>query len=81
MSKSTEEKLLEASTMALMIIDSIYQWSDMVDEAGGTTSISGIAKAHAMFESMKRNRPRVEKLVTAPLKEAMEEMKNKVRIT
>lgn len=50
------------------VIDAIYQWIDRVDAVGGTTTISGIAKCHAMMKSLRNNRQRIAALA-APAKE------------
>lgn len=65
--KPDTEDLITAATIALSTINAVYDWLGMVDDAGGLTSISGVAKANAMHASLKKNRPRVDKLVTEPL--------------
>ena len=63
--------LLKAATNAVATICAIYQWLDRVKEAGGTTSISGIAACHAMLKSLESNRARTDDLVTTPLRAAL----------
>ena len=60
-------KLLKTAVNAVNTITAIYQWVDMVEKAGGVTSISGVAKANAMFASMNKERGRVNSLVIDPL--------------
>ena len=72
----TDENLIKAATNALAMIDAFYEWHDRVEKAGGTTCITGIAAAHAMHTSMKKQRPRVESLITKPLKEAISKANN-----
>jgi hypothetical protein len=67
--------LLKAATNAHNTIEGIYKWVDMVEEAGGVTCISGVSKAHAMFESLKKNRKRLDDLITEPLLKAIKEAK------
>lgn len=71
-----DKKLLEAAHKAAATIASIYQWVDMVDAAGGTTSISGVAKVHAMIASLKSNRSRLDELIIKPLNEAIDAASN-----
>lgn len=71
-----DKKLLEAAHKAAATIASIYQWVDMVDAAGGTASIAGVAKVHAMIESLKKNRGRIDNLIIKPLNEAIDSAKN-----
>lgn len=75
--ESDKDKLFKAAAQALMTIDAIYQWVDRVEKAGGATSISGVAECHAMLKSLQQNRPRVEKLIVKPLREALESKNGK----
>ena len=67
--------LVKAAVLAHNTIEAIYQWVDRVEKAGGTTSIEGIAVAHAMFKSLNSNRGRLDKLITDPLHKAIKELK------
>lgn len=69
----TDQKLLKAATNAAATLAALYDWLDKVDAAGGTTTLSGVAKAHAMLASMRKNRPRLVAHVMKPLKEALDE--------
>ena len=66
-----DEDLIIAAETALATLGAVYQWVDMVDAAGGATSIAGIAKCHAMLNSLKSNKPRVERMVLEPLRAAI----------
>jgi hypothetical protein len=68
------EDLVKAAVLAHNTIEAIYQWIDKVEKAGGTTSIEGVAVAHAMFKSLKSNRNRIDKLITEPLQKALTEL-------
>lgn len=67
------DDLMKVAKNAAATIAAIYQWLDTVEVAGGATSISGIAKCKTMLDSLNKNRPRVEELVMAPLRKAIEE--------
>jgi hypothetical protein len=69
------DDLMKSAKAAALVIGSIYDWLDRVEDAGGTTSISGIAACHAMLKSLRKNGPRIEETVMAPLRKAMEEAK------
>lgn len=69
------DKLLVAASNAAALLLAMYEWSDRVEKAGGTTSIEGIAVCHAMLKTMKKNRPRVNDLIIDPLNAAIEERK------
>jgi len=69
------DDLVKAAVLAHNTIEAIYKWVDKVEKAGGTTSIEGIAVAHAMFKSLKSNRSRLDKLITDPLQNAIAELK------
>jgi hypothetical protein len=76
MSKTNAQPdLLDAAVKAHSTIEAFYKWVEMVDEAGGLTSIAGVARAHAMFASLKKNRARIDTLVTDPLLKAIEAAK------
>ncbi len=62
-----EQTLLRAANAAAVTIEAIYQWVDRVEEAGGTTTLSGISACHAMLASLRMNKPRLDKLVMKPL--------------
>lgn len=68
-----KDKVLTAAANAAATLTAVYQWVDMVEEAGGTGSIAGIAKCHAMIESLKKNRGRMDSLIIAPIREALGE--------
>jgi hypothetical protein len=68
-----DEKLLKAAMNAAATIGAIYQWLEMVEKAGGATSIEGVAKCNAMLASLRKNAGRTEKLVMQPLREAIKE--------
>lgn len=63
--------LLVAARNAAATIGAIYEWVERVEKAGGATSISGVAACHAMLTSLRKNAPRTERLVMAPLREAL----------
>ena len=71
--------LVKAAVLAHNTIEAIYKWVDKVqiEKAGGTTSIEGIAVAHAMFKSLNSNKSRLDKLITEPLQNALAELKGK----
>jgi hypothetical protein len=69
------EKLIKAAINASNTITALYEWADMVEKAGGTTSIAGIAKCHAMLASMKKNKSVIDNLVMVPLQEALDDAK------
>jgi hypothetical protein len=69
------DDLVTAAVLAHNTIEAIYKWVDKVEKAGGTTSIEGIAVAHAMFKSLNSNRSRLDKLITEPLQNALAELK------
>lgn len=60
---------------AAATIGAIYQWIDQIDQAGGATSISGVAKCNAFLASMKKNRARMDKLVIDPANTAVAQYK------
>lgn len=69
-----EQELVNALGRALLTIDAIYQWVDKVEAAGGTTCISGVASAHAMLASLKKNRGRTETLILEPARAVLEKL-------
>ena len=77
MDNAKEKDILTCAINAHATLTALYQWREMVREAGGTTSISGIAKAHAMFASMDKNKGRFDTLITEPLQAAIEREKAK----
>lgn len=64
-------ELIRAATVAAATIGAIYEWLERVEKAGGATSISGVASANAMFQSLRKNADRTEKLVMEPLRRAI----------
>ena len=69
--RSTNNRLMTASINALEMIDGLYAWHSRVKKAGGTTCISGISAAHAMHESMSKQKPRINDLIIEPLRAAL----------
>lgn len=69
-------KLMEPALKAAATIGAIYEWLDRVDEAGGATSISGIAACNSMLKSLRDNRKRIETLITKPLRDAIAEQES-----
>ena len=66
---------IAALANAAATIAAIYQWLDQIEEAGGATSISGVAKCNAFLASMKKNRARMETLVMEPACAALAQYK------
>lgn len=66
-----DDELLKAAKNAAATIGAVYQWLEMVENAGGATSIAGVAKCHAMLTSLRKNADRTEKLVMEPLRAAI----------
>lgn len=66
---------ITALSNAAATIGAIYQWIDQIEEAGGATSISGVAKCNAFLASMKKNRARMETLVMEPARAAVAQYK------
>lgn len=63
------KELAEAVTHCVnsaAVLASMYEWADRVEAAGGTGCLSGMAAAHAMMASIKKNRRRAEDLVLRP---------------
>ena len=56
-------ELCEALNNALATLKAIYQWLDKVNDAGGATSINGVAACNAMLKSLNGNRDRFQKLI------------------
>lgn len=65
-----EKALLHAAAT----IGVIYEQLAAVEDAGGCTSISGVAAANAFLKSLRKNAARVEKLVLQPAREAIGKM-------
>jgi hypothetical protein len=65
------DELVKALTNAAATIAAIYDWVDRVEKAGGTTCMEGVAAAHAMMTSLKKNRARVSRLVLEPARWAL----------
>lgn len=70
-----DEKIITALANAAATLGAIYQWIDQIEDAGGATSISGVAKCNAFLASMKKNRARMEKLVMEPATAAVAQYK------
>jgi hypothetical protein len=70
---TNEEKLIAAASNAANTILAFYVFVDRIEKVGGTTSLSGIAACHAMIESMKKNRSRLDKLIIDPINEVIAE--------
>lgn len=71
MAEPVNDELLKAAKNAAATIGAIYQWLEQVEAAGGATSLSGVAKCHAMLTSLRKNAGRTEKLVMEPLRAAI----------
>ena len=67
----TTDELRSAAVNAAALLAGVYEWLDRVEKAGGATSIEGVAACHAMIKSLRKNKPRVEKLVMEPLRAAL----------
>ena len=67
----SDDKLIKAATNASNTIHAIYQWIDMIEEAGGAKSISGVAKCHAFLESMKGKKAQIDSLIMEPLEQEL----------
>lgn len=67
------DDLRTAAINAFAVLDAIYQQYDRVMEAGGATSISGVAACNSFLTSLGKNRKRTMELVAKPLKKALEE--------
>lgn len=66
-----DKELLNAAKNAAATIQAIYQFLERVEDAGGATSLSGIAACNTMLKSLRKNADRTEKLVIQPLREAI----------
>ena len=71
MSDVTNDKLRSAAVNAAALLAGVYEWLDRVEKAGGATSIEGVAACHAMIKSLRKNKPRVDRLVLQPLRAAL----------
>ena len=71
-----KEKVFKAAINASNTIAAFYVWVDQIEDAGGTTTISGIAKCHAFLSSMKKNKGRIDSLVMEPLSIELSKAKN-----
>tara|TARA_R110002072_G_scaffold63430_6_gene157855 strand:+ start:628 stop:900 length:273 start_codon:yes stop_codon:yes gene_type:complete len=67
-SRQALDQLLTTAVNTSAIIQGIYEWVDLVEAEGGLTNISGVARGHAMMESLKKNRPRVNEIAKGLLK-------------
>lgn len=65
------EAVVGAAKNAALIIIAIYEFTDAAERKGGAMSIEGVAACHKMLGSLKKQRPRVEKLVMEPLRGAL----------
>lgn len=63
----SDEKLINAAVNASNTIHAIYQWVDKIEAAGGATTISGVAACNAFLKSMRKQKPRLDKLIMEPL--------------
>lgn len=68
---AVDPELLRCAKNAVATLVAVYDWLDQVEQAGGATSIEGVAKCHAMLKSLRKNGARVETLVLAPLRAAI----------
>lgn len=59
--------LLAVAKNAAAVIGAIYEWLERVEQAGGATSISGMAACNSMLKSLRKNAKRTDDLVMAPL--------------
>lgn len=64
-------EILTALTNAAATIGAVYEWLDRIEQAGGATSMSGIASCHAMLKSLRKNGARTEQLIMAPTRAAI----------
>lgn len=64
-------EILTALTNAAATIGAIYEWLDRVEQAGGATSMSGVAACHSMLKSLRKNGARTEQLIMAPARAAI----------
>jgi hypothetical protein len=69
------ERQKGALRAAAAVIGSIYQHLERVENAGGATSLSGIAACNTMLKSLRKNASRVETLVMEPARAALGEEK------
>lgn len=60
-------ELLAAAKNAAAVIGAVYEWLDRVEQAGGATSVSGVAACNSMLKSLRKNAERTDKLVMEPL--------------
>lgn len=66
-----ELDLLTCAKNAAATLVAIYDWVDQIEQLGGATNMEGVARCHAMLQSLRRNGNRVETLVLAPLRAAI----------
>lgn len=69
--QAINDEMLAALKSAAATLGAIYEWVGRVEKAGGATSISGVAACHAMLTSLRKEAPRIEKLVMAPARAAI----------
>jgi hypothetical protein len=77
----TDDKLIKAAVNASNTIHAFYQWIDKIEAAGGAHSISGVAACHAFLVRMKKQRPRIDSLVMAPLEAELNSRKTAAKET
>lgn len=70
-----KEKVFKAAINASNTITAFYDWVDQIEEAGGASTISGVAKCHAFLSSMKKNKGRIDTLVMEPLSVELDKVK------
>jgi hypothetical protein len=63
--------LLTTARNAAATIAAIYEWVERVENAGGATSIPGVAACNSMLVSLRKNAERAEALVMKPLRDAI----------
>jgi hypothetical protein len=68
-----DSDLLTAAKNAAWTIAAVYEWVERVEAKGGATNIEGVAAAHAMLTSLRKNADRTETLIMAPLRKAIED--------
>lgn len=66
-----DDPLMKAARNAAATLQAVYEWIDMVNDAGGVMSLAGVAKCHIFIMSMNKNRERCQKLVLDPLNDAI----------
>jgi hypothetical protein len=72
----SDEKLIKAAINASNTIEAIFQWIDKIESAGGAQSISGVATCNAFLSSMRKQRPRIDELIMAPLEAELKALRS-----